>query len=266
MSDFRPMTKITGKQIKDKSITYNKLGDDVLELFSGIGETANVTGILLPYSHVAGGYAGNIHFQIEADDSPDFASAVSVDSEDSQTDWKIFTGYVWDDFPSVGMLSTFKSACYLGTDLDGKTYYRWRAYYYDEDNGVYVYGDWFPGVGKVAISGRGEASVRIYDCKSVLFKSPSANDEFCLELPFDCEITAIKVYCSGGTSVTVKVQNESNEICTDGVTATAGSWGEQSDDLENTTYIKDNTLKVYISAVSGTVSSCSVILDYYRYI
>jgi len=225
---------------------------------------------LLPYSLVAGGYAGNIHFQIEADDSPDFVSAVSVDSRIDQADWKIFTGYEWDDFPESGMPSTFKSACYLGTDLDGKTYYRWRAYYYDEDNGVYVYGDWFPGVGKIVVSGRPASGWEV-DSKSACFLDPQEDDDVYIKLPFNCVILSVKVFCQGEeSSVSGGVSISSNDNLGDPedfetvgtATSSAGYWGV-SEDL-NYVYNIGDTLRFYVSSASGSPSVCTVMIEYRR--
>ena len=104
----------------------------------------------------------------------------------------------------------------------------------------------------------------IKDTNGASFLYPFTNFAAYARLPFNATITAVNVYCEGGTSVTGKVQNNAAEVYSSGVNATAGNWTSQTASLTNTSYTANNTLKFYISAVTGTVTSATVIIEYTR--
>ncbi|OGC34296.1 hypothetical protein A2311_01190 [candidate division WOR-1 bacterium RIFOXYB2_FULL_48_7] len=102
------------------------------------------------------------------------------------------------------------------------------------------------------------------DTKGATFLYPFTNFSAYLRLPFDATITAVNVYCEGGTNVTGKVQNNGLEVYNAGVQATAGNWVNQTSGLANTSYTAGNTLRFYTSAVSGIVTSATVAIEYTR--
>jgi hypothetical protein len=104
----------------------------------------------------------------------------------------------------------------------------------------------------------------IAETKGAAFLYPYTNYAAYIRMPFNATITAVNVYCEGGTSVTGKVTNNALEVYGAGVTATAGNWTSQTAGLANTSYTANNTIKFYISAVSGAVTSSTVAIEYTR--
>jgi len=90
-----------------------------------------------------------LHFEIEYSLHPDFSSATSFHSLDSQDNWLYFNG-VFNPFPSTGLGLSDQSrdnslvTHYFDTAVSRTRYYiRYRAVAV-QSPGVYTYGAWFP--------------------------------------------------------------------------------------------------------------------------
>jgi hypothetical protein len=98
--------------------------------------------------------------------------------------------------------------------------------------------------------------------RSATFLYPYVNMASYIQLPYNATITAIRVYCEGGTNVTGLVTNNGSQVYASGVQATAGNWTSQTASLTNTAYTSGQTIKLYISAVTGAVTSSTVVINY----
>lgn len=99
------------------------------------------------------------------------------------------------------------------------------------------------------------------DEKAATFLYPYLTAESTIQLPFNASFTSVEVYCVGGTSVTGQVQNSGASVGS--ATANAGSWA-MAGALTNTTYTAGNNLRFFIPAVSGPVTSATVLITYQR--
>jgi hypothetical protein len=72
----------------------------------------------------------NVHVELQISKSATFASVeYDLDTETSQTNWRVFDGTEWVAFPAGGSPSVFEAAAYIGlaiTDSDVR-YARWRV-------------------------------------------------------------------------------------------------------------------------------------------
>jgi hypothetical protein len=102
------------------------------------------TSFVIDYRLWRGEYEGNVHFQFQTSEYPDFrVLEYNLDTRTNRTMWKIFDGIRWLDFYPEGMPTTFSHAAVYGLNFSDTNprYVRWRAYYID-DSGNTIYGDW----------------------------------------------------------------------------------------------------------------------------
>jgi hypothetical protein len=104
----------------------------------------------------------------------------------------------------------------------------------------------------------------ISETKGAAFLYPYANYSAYIQIPYNVTITAVRVYCEGGTNVTGLVTNNGAQVYAAGVTATTNSWTSQTASLTNTAYTAGNTIRLYISAVTDAVTGATVVIDYTR--
>jgi hypothetical protein len=99
------------------------------------------------------------------------------------------------------------------------------------------------------------------DEKAATFLYPYLTAEATIRLPFNANIIAVEVYCVGGTSVTGQVYNNGADVGS--ATANAGSWATDAS-LTNTTYTSGNNIRFFTPAISGIVTSATVLMRYQR--
>ena len=102
------------------------------------------TSFVIDYRLWRGEYEGNVYFQFQTSEYPDFSVLeYNLDSKTNRAMWIMFDGDKWIDFYQEGMPTTFSHAAVYGLSFSNANsrYVRWRAYYID-DTGNAVYGDW----------------------------------------------------------------------------------------------------------------------------
>ena len=83
--------------------------------------------------------------------------------------------------------------------------------------------------------------------------------------PFACTVTAVRGHFKGGTSVIYNARRNqtSNHLSSNRTMSTADAW-DDAGAVQNTAYAAGDDLEIMIVTVSGSVTECSIQVDFTR--